>query len=818
MKIGLFFPIEDPKIWLAIRGAIQAARSAGVDLIVYGGSTEKNYQALDGPLVEQTYTFDPKQHDGILVAFAAPKLQAYVSALWQQKLPIMLFARRRDNVPSATSDNRETIAEAVSTFVEKGHRQIAFLKGPEGNYSAEQRLEGFLQGLRENGIEQSDGLILQGDFTERTGHSVMAKALAEGWHGTALIAANDLSAIGAIGAIHEAGLSPGADIEVLGFDNIPRAQWSKPPLSTFDPRLYRMGYQACEELIKCIRGDAYTEHITIPTCFVPRSSTWEASQERSIDRPLMAEWMADSFYYEVQLETLKRDHNASSLINQLTASIDTPETFIQTFRELLDVTRSLGFSAICLSPILMELEKDPQQRAGHLSIVLGTLIDKLYGIQSAAVFDEQKRLTEIALRFGSSTSKLRELSFSAVKEETILSTFRATLQSLEIARAGVYLYTTPFSLSQPGSTAGVWHSWSLNQDGDAEAATGMAKDRFDISLLGGTNTPGNWLYLPLLYDEELYGLVTLDLGTDFLTQYTDLVRLFSVALRSARMQEQLSKASAELLETSRMAGVAEMATGILHNIGNALNSVNTSCSLVSDKLRKSRLPSLGKATQLIRDNEADLGKFLSNDPRGQKLPAFLSQLAEHLGAEQVETLREMDTLREKVDHINQIVAAQQSYAHVSAVDEQIPPEELLDMALKLSEASLVRHQVRLERQISKTPPVRVQRQKAVQILVNLIRNAKEAMGSAGQADKVLSLEVSQPKPGMVLIGVRDNGLGITPENAVRIFAFGFSTKKGGHGFGLHNSALAAKEMGGSLRVESEGPGKGACFLLELPAG
>ena len=281
-------------------------------------------------------------------------------------------------------------------------------------------------------------------------------------------------------------------------------------------------------------------------------------------------------------------------------------------------------------------------------------------------------------------------------------------------------------------------------------------------------------------------------------------------------EEQLRHAQQELIETSRLAGIAEVATGVLHNLGNALNSVNTSATIAADRLREFRLTGVGKAARLLLDQGDRLVEFFATDPRGRQLPDYLEKLAAHLQAERSEIQHELDALRDNVEHIKEIVAAQQSFAHVSGIVEVVSPTEIIEYALRISEASLTRHHIAVVREFSPVPAVKVERHKVLQILVNLIRNAKDAMNESCRTDKQLVLSVRTSPDGRVQIYATDNGTGIAPENLTRIFSFGFTTKVTGHGFGLHSSALAAKEMGGSLQVQSDGPGKGATFVLELP--
>jgi len=179
-------------------------------------------------------------------------------------------------------------------------------------------------------------------------------------------------------------------------------------------------------------------------------------------------------------------------------------------------------------------------------------------------------------------------------------------------------------------------------------------------------------------------------------------------------------------------------------------------------------------------------------------------------------LKELGELRSNVDHINEIVAMQQAYAKVAGVMEILKPKELVEDALRLNAGAVERHHVRVVREFETTPPVLVDRHKVLQILVNLIRNAKYALDDHGHTDKIMTFRVRSNGPERVVISIIDNGVGIRPEHVCRIFEHGFTTRINGHGFGLHSGAIAARELGGSLTAHSEGPGRGAVFTLELP--
>jgi signal transduction histidine kinase len=256
---------------------------------------------------------------------------------------------------------------------------------------------------------------------------------------------------------------------------------------------------------------------------------------------------------------------------------------------------------------------------------------------------------------------------------------------------------------------------------------------------------------------------------------------------------------------------------VLHNVGNTLNSLNVSTQLLDEQIRTSRIAALAKVTGLLREHSHDLNTFLTTDPQGQKVPSYLLALSEHLVEERTALSKEVATISKSVEHIDSIVTMQQKYARTIGALEELPVPQLIDEALRLHAVSFERLGITLERDYAQVPPIVVDRHKLLQILMNLLSNARHALVESGVKDKHLRIRVRQAPDGQhLLVEVTDNGVGIAPENMPRMFTQGFTTKKTGHGFGLHISALAATEMKGSLTCTSPGVGQGTTFTLELP--
>ncbi len=280
-------------------------------------------------------------------------------------------------------------------------------------------------------------------------------------------------------------------------------------------------------------------------------------------------------------------------------------------------------------------------------------------------------------------------------------------------------------------------------------------------------------------------------------------------------EQRLEQAHTQLLAVSRQAGMAEFATGVLHNVGNVLNSVNIASTCVADSLKKSKAVNLSKVAALLREHETDLGAFLTSDPQGKLIPGYLEELSGHLVSEKEAALKELAELQKNIEHIKSIITVQQDSAKRPRAPEMTNVMELVEDALQMNANGLARAGIHIIKEFEKVPPILTKQSQVLHILVNLVRNAKQACQTPNGREKRLTIRVSQ-QAGQVRIAVADNGSGISPENRAKIFTHGFTTKKDGHGFGLHSATLAAKEMGGSLTVHSNGPGLGAAFTLELP--
>ncbi len=283
-----------------------------------------------------------------------------------------------------------------------------------------------------------------------------------------------------------------------------------------------------------------------------------------------------------------------------------------------------------------------------------------------------------------------------------------------------------------------------------------------------------------------------------------------------RAEAKLKAAQEKLLETARKVGMAEVATGVLHNVGNVLNSVSVTAESIQKRIRHSKVSYLGDAVNLLEEHSNELGKFMTNEERGKKLPVFLANLSKELVDEQERCLEALEALTKHVQHVADIIQLQQSYSKTKGLIEPTSIAELIEDAIQINAESLSRNNVEVRRDIAELPSILLDRHKVLQILTNLISNGIYALAKSNKDEKKLTINVKKLDNDNIQIEVRDNGIGIPEENMTRIFEHGFTTKKKGHGFGLHSTALSVNELNGSIKAHSDGVDQGAVFTIKLP--
>jgi signal transduction histidine kinase len=289
--------------------------------------------------------------------------------------------------------------------------------------------------------------------------------------------------------------------------------------------------------------------------------------------------------------------------------------------------------------------------------------------------------------------------------------------------------------------------------------------------------------------------------------------------------DQRKKAEAEkeklyqqLMNASRQAGMADVASSVLHNVGNVLNSINVSTDTLLKTLKKPMVGDVCRIASLFHEHQDNLQEFLTADPKGKQIPSYLGLVAESLSGSHQTIQGELDSLVKKVDHIKQVIMSQQDIARAGNIREPSSSEDLMEQALLMALPEPDKYRIQVVHEYSPVPMMMTDRHQVLQVLVNLITNAKNAMVEHSGSTRRLTLRIGvfSERHSFARFEVVDTGCGIKPENLTRLFSQGFTTRKAGHGLGLHSAAIVAKNLGGALQAHSAGEGQGATFTLDLP--
>lgn len=282
-----------------------------------------------------------------------------------------------------------------------------------------------------------------------------------------------------------------------------------------------------------------------------------------------------------------------------------------------------------------------------------------------------------------------------------------------------------------------------------------------------------------------------------------------------KTEKQLESTHKELLHAARLAGKAEVATSVLHNVGNVLNSLNIAAGLIKKYFTDNRIGDLSRVRSLIEDNRGNIGEFMKSD-KGVKLLLYLDKLIEHVLKENDGVNETVEALNDHIKHVMSIISIQQQHSMAFGVSELVSLKDLINNSIKINFAGLNKYGISITQHYNNVENAVLDSHKFMQILVNLISNSKNALLKTEHESKEIKLVVSKEDEQWIVVEVIDNGMGISKENLNRIFNHGFTTRSDGHGFGLHSAANTAQEMGGKLSAHSDGQGKGAVFTLRLP--
>ncbi len=280
--------------------------------------------------------------------------------------------------------------------------------------------------------------------------------------------------------------------------------------------------------------------------------------------------------------------------------------------------------------------------------------------------------------------------------------------------------------------------------------------------------------------------------------------------------KELRETHQKMIDLAHQEGMAQIARNVIHDVGNVLNSVNASASVLQEQIRCSKISGISRLNSLLKEKD-DLDSFFLSE-KGKTIPHYISVLDESLTSERKKMAEDIQSLLENIRHIADVINMQHAHTKGSGLVEKVDISDLMEKSLRIHLKPLEEMNVKIKRDYDDLYLVCLEKNKFLQIIINLIGNAKDALQAKKGKDKILVIRVKKEKidPPKIKIEIEDNGVGIEEKSLSQIFQHGYTTRKNGQGFGLHSSANLAQEMSGTLSAQSKGKDKGAIFTLTLP--
>lgn len=780
----------EESIW---RSVVRVAEELDVDLLCFlGGALAVDPRS--GALLELAH---PSNVDGLVVMSSSVGIctgPAVVAArVARIGVPAVSLSEPLAGQPSVLVDNEPGIREAVEHLVDvHGRRRIAFVRGPPHNSDANARFAAYRNALSRLGLPYDPEVVVDGDFSRNAGVRAVRILLDERRASfDALFASNDDMALAALDELRRRGIDVPGRVAVCGFDDEPDAMGAVPPLTTVRQPLDDLARRAVELLLARIRGEPVPAEVTYPTKLVTRRTCGcsELAAGAPLDEPERRGGVRASL-----AERLERD------LPGFGARIGVP-TWAEALQAALETPPSPGGDEPFLRELDRLLSRAPESASepGEWFRVLRTVLAWARGQRSP---DQGARLTSLCLaahsligaraparqltrRFRTEQELrvlLRLVQPFPIRDDSFTRNLLEALRELDVRS----FFLSRFRSDDRREAVLVAH---LDQDGVAELEeppTAFAPERLLPGRFSGRRRAH--AVLPVHSPAGLLGFALCEIGPMSSFGYEMLVHDISMVLSVNGLVAEVRDQHRQLLETARQAGMAEVAVGALRDVGNLLNSVSVSAR---------EIRSTATATAAIPEAS----------------PAVAAEV-ERIQAESLELLEKTALIRESLRNLQDHARG----GREPLVREEVEIAEVVRAVVEIERAHLDRYGVEVRLEVAPVAPVVVPRARLVHVLVNLVKNAVDAMRGAPEGRRLLVIAASRQEDGRIRLEVRDTGEGIPPENLRRVFSYGFSTRADGHGFGLYTCDTYLKQMGGSIEVHSDGVGRGATFTLHLGTG
>jgi DNA-binding LacI/PurR family transcriptional regulator/signal transduction histidine kinase len=755
-----------------------------------------------------------------------------------QAIPLLSIGTGYDEIPSVISPGSNYIRELVLHLFEFHHyRRIAYI----APVMPDNRNQAYLDLMQEYGIYYPEFYINEQDLAgipladrakravailldERrtTFDAIMSLYSEESWY--------------LIRELNRRGLQIPRDVAVTTFEERDIIKYSAPGLTTIYFPWIELGVTGCMKLVELLSEGHIPLRTEVPGKVIYRSScgcmsssvdtvgkyrvvasvyspeTMPVNEQKKIVTEMEAAFPDTEIDFQALLEAFLSDFKTKSntaFFAELTPQLQRIHTRAITNRllhsnlnDLISVFRGL------LLPYLMK-DSTTLLWAGDLFQQAEVMTwEKITNINSSMLVNAEL--------LNQSLQEISQILITSFNTENLLDSLAENLLKLQIPGCYIFLFHSVSNhlegnLFDHCIPAFIYSNYTRKNPPPNNPAP-LPRLLFDI--MGAHAHPYGLLAHLLHVTDEFMGFVLFEPGIMDPMLYQTLAIHISTALRGAQLLEKLHASFQELTEQAYREGMADISIEILHNIGNILNSINVSASLMKTATDSPLIPYLINANQLLSSHLEDLGNFIARDPKGMKLMQFYLKLGTYFAEFKNQVLYNSTRLDEKIKSIVDLISAQQTYTGVNESIERHDIASILDDTIKLMAESIEKYQIQVTKDYRVRPQIMVQRLKLFHVLFNLINNAKTAMTETKADERKLTLTICEDEKGKY-IRISNNGYGPSHNLLEKIFDFGYPNPTTGYELGLHSCIKYMDEMGGKIWADANNPNQGTTFVLQF---
>jgi len=847
LTLGFLTYHEDNNNQIKIMGGVfGAARKYDVNIIqfcAFGRSLGES--GLHREIKTLLQNINQQNLDGLMFVGWIPNFEKGLLDDFQQ-LPMPLFSigTGYENIPNVHTDGGKYLRELFIHLISvHGCRRIAFVSPAIPSVVMDNRIGVYNEVMNQYGIYHPELFVsaeevrpANADFYLRSRYALNLLLHERKTNFDAIFSAYNEETIGLLNELNQRGIHVPRDVKVVGYEDDDTTKYASVPVTTFYFPFWELGYYGCQNFINLLQKAEHNAPFSgfVPGKIIYRNSCGCISEtvKSAGDCPTLSimalpsggldplrlreeihqthqnpafciDKLLDAFFNDFTTKT--KEHFFPALEEELAAYFHSQadaaglENFISGMRRL--ILPAFG------PPSPMQPQTDYMWADNLLHQARIVIQEKMANMMG------RERVEKDYLN-----QKLHRISQNLIttfNTQKLMDVLESSLPEINIP--GCYIFL--FREQELMNNASLVFQYTDNRRIPLEPNPCLSQQGLFFYLAEKGHF--SLLAYPLSVKNEYLGLVFFEPGPMDERIYYTLSVLLSTALKEALLVERLENtnqelkaAQEELVDKAHKAGMADIATGTLHNIGNVLNSINTSIYVMKDMVRDSPYHDFERANQILKERMGDLENFIIQDPRGKKLLQFYLKLEQPFHELQNLLGEHLERLVERINLVNEIITAQQDYAGVKSIVEELDITDIIKVALKLLSAMLQKYKITVVTKFQPVSKLLLQRTKLLHILINLFNNARDAMMETPDHQRILAIVLSQVTD-TVQLRITDTGHGIPADLLTSIFALGFTTRQEGHGFGLHSCANYMAEIGGEIWAESPGTGKGSTFVLQF---